>query len=84
RLRGAEVISCLYDTVPLRCAAMCDPGMPRVFTEWFKSALTYSTGFVCISKAVADELHAMLAGIAFPRRLKIGYWHLGADFTARD
>ena len=51
-----------------------------VFSSWIRSALTYSTGFICISQAVADELHAMLEGIDFLRRMKIGYWHLGADF----
>lgn len=82
RLRGADIVSCLYDTVPLRVQAMCHPGIPLIFADWFKSALTYSTGFVCISRAVADELHALLTGIGFPRPMKIGYWHLGADFSS--
>ncbi|MGB3865124.1 MAG: glycosyltransferase family 1 protein [Xanthobacteraceae bacterium] len=81
RLRGGQVVSCLYDTVPLRASAFCETGMPIVFSAWFRTALTYSTGFVCISRAVADELHAILEAISFPRRMKIGYWHLGADFA---
>ena len=80
RLRGADVISCLYDTVPLRFEGMCNPAVPGVFEAWFKCALTYSTGFVCISRAVADEFYDILQGIRFPRRMKIGFWHLGADF----
>ena len=83
RLRGADVISCLYDTVPLRFEAMCNPTVPPVFATWFKCALTYSTGFVCISRAVADEFHSILEGIRFPRRMKIGSWHLGADFSTK-
>lgn len=81
RLRGGEVISCLYDTVPLRAPAFCDPGMPIVFSDWFCAALVHSIGFVCISRSVADELHHILQAISFPRRMKIGYWHLGADFV---
>ncbi|WP_298873208.1 glycosyltransferase family 1 protein [uncultured Bradyrhizobium sp.] len=81
RMRGAEVISCLYDLVPLRQNAFCHPGVPPIFLGWFKAALSYSTGFVCISKTVADELHDLLQAISFPRELKIGYWPLGADFT---
>lgn len=80
RLRGGEVISCLYDTVPLFAQAMCNPAVPPVFAEWFKTALTYSTGFVCISRTVADELLTLLKAIEFPRRMKVGYWQLGADF----
>ena len=81
RLRGAEIVSCLYDMVPLCLEAMCHPGMPSGFSNWFKSALSYSTGFVCISRAVADQLHALLKAISFPRPMKIGYWRLGADFV---
>jgi glycosyltransferase involved in cell wall biosynthesis len=80
RLKGCEVISCLYDTIPLRHSAFCDPGMPIVFSQWFRAALSYSTGFICISKAVADELHTILKAIHFPHAMKIGYWPLGADF----
>jgi glycosyltransferase involved in cell wall biosynthesis len=80
-LKGGDVISCLYDTVPLRSAAFCHEGMPPIFSAWFQTALVYSTGFVCISRAVADELLELLAGIGFPRRMKVGYWQLGADFA---
>jgi len=81
RLRGATVISCLYDTVPLRFPGFCDPGMPPTFSRWFQAALSYSNAFICISKAVADELIEILEAIRFPREMKIGYWHLGADFA---
>ncbi|NTH65955.1 glycosyltransferase family 4 protein [Agrobacterium rhizogenes] len=81
RLRGATVISCLYDTVPLQFPGFCDPGMPPTFSNWFQAALSYSNAFICISKAVADELIAILEAIQFPREMKIGYWHLGADFA---
>jgi len=82
RIKGTEIASCLYDTVPLRNSAFCHSGMPPMFAAWFKSALKYSTSFVCISQAVADELYNLLRAIEFPRPMKIGYWHLGADFRA--
>lgn len=80
RMRGAQVTTCLYDTIPLRASGFSHIGMPPVFSAWFQAALTYSTGFVCISKAVADELLDILRYIRFPRPLNIGYWPLGADF----
>ncbi|RWG84998.1 MAG: glycosyltransferase family 1 protein [Mesorhizobium sp.] len=80
-LKGGDVISCLYDTVPLRSAAFCHEGMPPIFSAWFQTALIYSTGIICISRAVADELLDLLAGIQFPRPMKVGYWQLGADFA---
>lgn len=81
RLRGAAIISCLYDTIPLKFPGFCDPGMSQTFSNWLQAALSYSNAFICISKAVADELIAILEAIQFPREMKVGYWHLGADFT---
>lgn len=81
RMRGAKVTTCLYDTVPLRASGFSHSGMPPVFSRWLQSALTYSTGFVCISKSVADEFLNILKQIGFPRPLDIGFWPLGADFA---
>ncbi|WP_448786254.1 glycosyltransferase family 4 protein [Brucella intermedia] len=81
RLRGSQVTTCLYDLVPLKVPGFTSRGMPDIFERWFKAALVYSTGFICISKAVADELIALLESINFPKPLNIGYWPLGADFS---
>ena len=82
RIKGADIITTLYDLVPIRTPAFCNGDMPIVFSGWLRDALEYSTGFVCISKAIADELIVFLNGIKFPRPMKIGFWHLGADFSA--
>ncbi len=81
RLRGAKVIFCLYDLVPLTLPATCHPGIPEEFSAWLRGALEIATGFVCISRAVADEFFAMLEVIRHPRPLKIGYWQLGSDLV---
>lgn len=80
RLRGAEVVSVVYDFVPAMTPAFCDSNLPPVYMAWLRSALTYSSGFVCISQAVAMELHTILQAIRFPHPMKIGWWPLGADF----
>lgn len=82
RFKGVNIISCLYDTVPLRFISFSGQAMGDLFARWFCSALTYSSGFICISKAVADELYEILESIDYPNELKIGYWHLGTDFTS--
>ena len=84
RLRHAEIVSCLYDLVPLKVPAFCGSGMPIAFADWFQTALVFSTSFVCISKAIADELHEMLEAIQYPHAMKIAYWPLGADFADND
>ena len=81
KLFGGKIYTVLYDLVPLRTPGFCDPGIPRIFCEWLEAALQYSDGFICISKAVADELAILVKGIGHNQPLKIGYWHLGSDFT---
>lgn len=81
RAQGCEVISCLYDTVPLTMPAFCADGMPDMFRRWFVHALEVSTGFVCISQAVADDLLGLLDAIGYPRPMHVGHWQLGCDFT---
>jgi glycosyltransferase involved in cell wall biosynthesis len=81
RLRGAEIITTIYDLVPIKAPAFCNPVIPPIFSDWLRVALTFSTGIVCISRAVADEVFQLLHAIHFPRSMKIGYWHLGADFA---
>ncbi|MEX2206626.1 MAG: glycosyltransferase [Myxococcota bacterium] len=50
------------------------------FEGWLRNAIEVSDSLVCISKAVADELIAYVTrnGIGH-ERLKVGYWHLGAN-----
>ncbi|MFY0736517.1 glycosyltransferase family 4 protein [Aurantimonas sp. NFXS3] len=81
RLRGGEIVTCLYDLVPLRMPAYCVPNLPLAFRNWLTLALRFSTGFVCISRAVADEFYALLCALNYPHPMKIGYWRLGADFA---
>ena len=79
RLRGCAVNFVLYDQIPLMGSAFCV--ILDEYRYWLLAALELATSFVCISKAVADELYNLLETINFPRPMKIGYWRLGADFT---
>ena len=78
---GQEVVQTVYDIGPLTMPAMTDAGMPPCFANWFRFILGYSTGIICISRAVADEVDIMIRAIKLPRPMKIGYIQLGADFT---
>lgn len=78
---GQEVVHGVYDLGPLTMSAMTSEGMPPVFRRWLEFILGYSTGIVCISKAVADEMYELIQDIKLPRPMKIGYFRLGADFS---
>lgn len=84
RLNGARIISLLYDLAPLYAGAFSHSGMPPIFSLWLNAALKYSDGFMCISKAVADEFVDLLEAVQYPRPMSVGYWRLGADFDARQ
>lgn len=84
RLRGARVISVMYDLVPVNTPAFCDDGMPDAFSKWLRAALRYSDGFICISEATAKALHGFLEGQNFPRPMSIDWWPLGADIGPAD
>ena len=81
RLRGAEVVSCIQDLIPLMSSGFCFPGIPIVFNDWFRQTLSLSTAFMCSTEVGARQLYELLEAIEFPRKMKIGYWHLGADFS---
>ncbi|WP_447041186.1 glycosyltransferase family 4 protein [Vibrio parahaemolyticus] len=78
---GDEVVHGIHDIGPLTMSAMTDEGMPPAFRRWFEFVLGYSTGIVCVSRAVADEVYQLIEDIKLPRPMKIGYFRLGADFA---
>ena len=80
-IMGQEVVQGIHDIGPLTMPAMTIAGMPSVFARWFEFVLGYSTGIICVSRATADEVDAMIRAIRLPRPMKIGYIQLGGDFT---
>lgn len=78
---GQEVIQGIYDLGPLTASALTHPFMPVAFRRWFEMVLSHSTGLICISRAVADEVYDLIEAIQLPRPMKIGYYELGADFA---
>lgn len=78
---GQEVVNGIHDIGPLTMPAMTDEGMPPAFRRWFEFVLGYSTGIVCVSRAVADEVYQLIEDIKLPRPMKVGYFRLGADFA---
>jgi glycosyltransferase involved in cell wall biosynthesis len=82
RLKGSNVISVLYDLIPMMTPGFCTEAVRVAWVKWFTNALEYSSSFVCISQSVADELYEFLQAVNYPRKIKINYWHLGSDFKS--
>lgn len=83
-IMGQPVIHMVHDLGPLFMPALTHRGMSEVFANWFVFMLGHSTGIICVSRTVADEVADLLAAIAFPRAMKIGFLQPGSDFSRVD
>lgn len=86
RLANVPVITAVYDLLPLTLSPgnFVDGGR-EWFEEWFRNAVYSSDGFLCISRAVANEVIAYVETHCPEKKaLKVGYWHLGSDFDEPD
>ena len=74
----------LYDLIPLRFPQYCVDYMQPLFERWLRWALAHVDFVVCISRAVADDLHAWIGEFAprIGRDLRIGHVRLGADMES--
>lgn len=90
RRRGVRMHFVVYDLLPVLQPAMFPAGTDDYFRDYLDTIAAVADGLVCISRAVADELHDWLAqrpafapgGRAAADPLPIAYFHLGADINA--
>ena len=85
QLRGARLVLILYDMLPICRPHLFPPQLVAAVCEWYLQMLKISDDVICISRAVADDLINWLDEEhgRRDRPLRIGYFHLGADFSAR-
>jgi glycosyltransferase involved in cell wall biosynthesis len=84
RARGVDVNFVVYDVLPMLRPDAFPFGTEGYFREFLQTVHKVSSGVLCISRAVADELTAWLEANVKPRPapLNIGFFHLGADIDA--
>jgi glycosyltransferase involved in cell wall biosynthesis len=84
RLRGMRTVFTIYDLLPLQRGDWFKPEMEPVFGAWLSQICRVADGFVCISRAVADELSTWLDAhqSVAARALDIGFFRLGSDIEA--
>jgi len=86
RRAGVPITTAVYDLLPLTLPPgnIVDGGR-EWFENWFRRALAESDSLVAISRAVADEIVEYVKQRDLSREgLKVGYWHLGAEFLKQD
>lgn len=85
RQSNVPVYMAVYDLLPLTLSPenFVDGG-PEWFEGWFRDAVSASDGLVCISRTIAEDVAAFLdKKTTLTKWPKIGFWHLGSDFTQK-
>ncbi|MDM0114689.1 glycosyltransferase family 1 protein [Variovorax sp. J22R133] len=80
REKGLSVLHVVYDLIPILRPDFFWPELCAEFSNWM-NAMAHSSGAICISKSVADDVAAWIRENA-PDRVddfKITSFHLGAD-----
>lgn len=83
---AGAVYTVVYDLLPVQLPHCFESGAKAWFSRWIERAVALSDGLICISKSVADDLisHIQTMNLEHKPSLRIGYWHLGSKFVARD
>lgn len=86
REKGIEIITCVYDLIPVDFPETCKGDLSEVFTRWLHLAVCHSDAFVCISEATARRLEAYIKDHRnlLKRPVRIGWWPLGVDFASSE
>jgi len=78
---GIKLYFIVYDILLIQHPEWWPQGTSVIFEAWLRSISEVSTGLICISESVADEVRAWLT-LNPPNRLslpKVSSFHLGAD-----
>lgn len=75
--RGAETWFVVYDLLPCQLPECFPPGTDVLHHRWLQT-ITRSTGALCISRTVAEELHEWIAAQG-SRSCAVRWFHQGAD-----
>lgn len=78
---GVSVYHLVYDLLPIQFKEFFWPELSAEFEQWLNSIFN-STGAICISKAVADNLREWSKQNNKDKLFEIKWFHLGADLEA--
>jgi alpha-1,2-rhamnosyltransferase len=80
KAQGGKTVVAVYDILPLHYPSLFRPAAAGFFRAWREDIVGRADAAVAISRATAESLLEDMRG-ASPRP-PIGWWPLGADFTA--
>lgn len=83
---GVRMVGVVYDLLPRLLPACFPDELATQVTGWYRLVLERSDAVICISRQVMADVAAWLDSGELARRrpLKLGWFHLGADFMAPE
>jgi len=80
--RGGQIISVIYDLIPLLQPFSVSADLTQRFEEWFEVVVLKSDAVMCISQCVVTEFCDYVARHDYRTKphFRVGWWRLGADF----
>ncbi|CAN2534017.1 hypothetical+protein [Methylocapsa aurea] len=83
RAGGGEIVTCIFDLIPVLHPHACHEVTPPRYEAWLRRALIESDAFLAISRTVAEELADFVEQKRLPHRpgLSIGWFHCGSDIA---
>jgi glycosyltransferase involved in cell wall biosynthesis len=83
RAGGGEIVTCIFDLIPVLYPHACHEVTPPRYAAWLRRALVESDAFLAISRTVAEELADFVERTRLPHRpgLSIGWFHCGSDIV---
>ncbi|CAG9175568.1 D-inositol-3-phosphate glycosyltransferase [Cupriavidus laharis] len=83
RRRGAQVYFVVHDLLPIRLPQHFPHGAASAHEIWLEE-VARNDGALCVSQAVASELHEWVkaSGVQRERPFRIGWFHNGSDIRA--
>ncbi len=85
RRAGSHVYYLVHDILPIKNPEWSSEGMQQLFPHWLQWVATYSTGIICVSASVADDVRAWVDDhqhMNINKYLSIDHFHLGANLES--
>ena len=87
KAKGLKVTAVIYDVIPLTRPEFFQDRLRDTYKKWFAWVAQHADGFACISRAVCDEVRAVVADQAGRERSEscsYSYFHLGSELDLRQ
>jgi alpha-1,2-rhamnosyltransferase len=80
KLRGLEVVTIVYDLIPLTHPHTCVDHLHKIFKVWMAGNVAHSDAMICISQYIRDVVIQHVAATGGNRRnVPVSWFHLGSE-----